>query len=160
MTGTPAGNPPHGDERQERLQQYCDVGPSPVKTPDPCCDRCGTEEGELTAPGDTQHRQTPPELRTGFQDIQLSSDGDLQLCDDCLGLHKYLHYRHAQVTDPPYVAGSVAVFCPCHDEDEVDVQPVYRGDTIEDFCCSRCGSAEVVIEELPPATDPDCEVKL
>lgn len=144
MTDTPG---------QERLQQYCDVGAAPVETPPPSCDRCGCE-GDLAPPPTHDSPATRAEARTGYRDIRkFEKDSEIRLCGDCRDLHRYLEIRHAQVTNQPGVDGAVAVFCPCHEDDEVDVRPVRQGETTADVQCSRCGNTEVVLETLPPATD-------
>ena len=147
------------DEEQNRLQQYCDVGAPPVETRPPTCDRCGADK-DLSPVSTAESQISPAEHHTGFRDIrEFGEQETYQLCDDCTQLHKYLHYRHAQVTDRAGVVGAVAVFCQCHDDDEVDVCPLRQGETPAGVRCSRCGTAEVVVEELPPTPQIEYEVE-
>jgi hypothetical protein len=51
------------------------------------------------------------------------------------------------------VTGAEAIYCTCHDDDEVDVRPVYGHNSRQETRCSRCGSQEVVVEQLPPSNE-------
>ncbi|WP_049938141.1 hypothetical protein [Haloplanus natans] len=132
---------------QSRLQEYGDVGAPPVEETGPVCERCGEDLDE----GDTKRlRVGPAEYETGYYDINRPGTDKRRLCDDCEDLEKYLGHRYKQITERTGADDAVAVFCECHDDDEVDVQPVRHGDTLADIRCSNCGSAEVLVEELPP----------
>jgi hypothetical protein len=65
-------------------------------------------------------------------------------------LFHYLSYRYESLTNNPTVKGAVAMYCDCHDEGEVDVRPIRRGQGRPDGRCLRCGSHDVILEELPP----------
>lgn len=134
---------------QQRLQEYgTGVGAPPVEEAPPACDRCGDE-----LDGDDReawpHTVGRPEHETGYIDIHEFGD-DPVLCPDCRDLVRYLTVRYRTITDKPGVSGAVAIHCACQDDDEVDVRPVGYGGDGPVARCSRCGSAQVVVEELPP----------
>lgn len=144
----------NSEEQQSRLQEYTDhaLGAPPVEEPPAVCERCGEEPDDPEAA--TQKPMGRAEHHTGFQDIRAVGDGRT-LCPDCRDLDQYLHIRYNALTERLGVVGAVAVFCDCHAEDEVDIYPVHRGDTLADVECSRCESQEVVVEELPPTPTPE-----
>ena len=137
------------DDEQGRLQEYgVDAGAPPVDDEtEPQCERCGDvldddECGNRVALSRGEHQTDVVDLYRGRP--------ERDLCGDCMKLEKYLRGRYNELTDNTSVSGAVAVFCSCQDKGEVDVQPVRAAEPIGDRVCSRCGSAEVVIEELPP----------
>lgn len=139
------------DEDQRRLQAYGDVDAPPVEDTAAACDRCGEEldDDDLDAfPLSAGHA----EEMSGYVDIHEYGD-DPRLCDRCEDLVRYLSHRHAQLTERHDVAAAVAVYCRCHDDDEVDIQPLAPGEEPHDVACSACGSREVVVEKLPPSTN-------
>lgn len=131
-------------EPQARLQNWTDVGAPPVEEEPTTCVRCGEEiDDDLpSGAGRAEHQ-------TGFVDVR-KFDEQPDLCDDCEDLKRYLHHRYSELTEKRNVSGAVAVYCGCQTADEVDVRPVYHGDRPTDVECAKCGSSEVVIEELPP----------
>jgi hypothetical protein len=135
---------------QSRLQEYTDLGAPPVETRPPVCERCGDDLADTDTTRDPNSRA---EYMAGVLDIR-ASNNDPRLCEDCQDLDQYLTVRYQQLTERAGVVGAVAVFCSCHDADEVDVRPVRRGDTLNDVACVRCESQEVVVEELPPSSTP------
>jgi len=141
---------------QSRLQRYGEVGAPPVEETGPVCERCG--EG-LDEDDTTRLGVGYAEAKTGFHDIKRPGSEKRRLCDDCEDLERYLAHRYALITDGTGTDDAVAVFCMCHDDDEVDVQPVRHGDTLASVRCSSCGSAEVLVEELPPDASRGYEVR-
>ena len=136
------------DDDQGRLQDYgVDAGVPPVEDDEPTCERCGTEleDGERGV----RVGQSRAEYETNVTDIYRGR-GERDLCEDCVDLERYLRGRHAELTNNVSVTGAVAVFCSCQGDDEVDVQPLRPAEPVADRECSRCGSREVVVEELPP----------
>jgi Zn ribbon nucleic-acid-binding protein len=135
-----------GAEPQARLQNWTDVDAPPVEDAPATCVRCGEELGDDR---DFPTGAGPAERQSGFVDVR-KFDDEPDLCDDCKNLKRYLHHRYSELTDKRNVSGAVAVYCGCQTADEVDVRPVYHGDRPTDVECAKCGSNEVVIEELPP----------
>jgi hypothetical protein len=135
------------DEDQRRLQAYGEVDAPPVEEAPAACDRCGEELDDED--DDLPFSAGRAEGVTGFVDIHEYGD-DPKLCERCDDLVRYLSHRHAQLTDRSDVSGAVAVYCRCHGDDEVDIQPLSPGEESLDVACSACGSREVVVERLPP----------
>jgi hypothetical protein len=132
---------------QSRLQEYgVDItveGPDP----DPSCVRCGVEVDD-PAPS----YQNRLEAETGIRDV----DGERSdpVCEECKDVQRFLKQKYRHLTEKIGVSGAVAVHCECQDPDEIDVQPIRRGESPGGRACSRCGSREVVIERLPPGENP------
>lgn len=146
---TPSDDAPE----QGRLQEYgVDAGPAPVTDDTPTCERCGDElEGDAA---DGVVPKSRSESATGVVDLARGRERRY-LCDECRELERYLVARYHELVDRPGAIGAVAVFCSCQNADEVDVQPVRVGGSAADRRnCSRCGSPEVVVEELPPDGGP------
>jgi len=146
------------DPGQGRLQEYgVNIAPSPVDDGPPTCERCGDE-----LDGDGDKRWTPttrPEEIAGVVDLARGRE-TRGLCEECQDLEGYLARRHYELTSQHHISGAVDVYCECHDAGEIDVQPVRRGESpSHGRSCSRCGSAKVVLEQLPPAggAPPDPE---
>ena len=136
------------DDDQGRLQDYgVDAGAPPVEDAAPACERCGDELDDDQR--GVRVAQSRGEQASGVVDIHRDR-AKRNLCEDCLGLERYLRGRCKELTEKTAVSGAVAVFCSCQAENEVDVQPLRPGESVADRVCSRCGSTEVVIEELPP----------
>jgi hypothetical protein len=144
------------DENQSRLQDHgVDTGPAPVDDPAPSCERCGDV---LEANEQGVRDLTRAEQMGGVVDIHRSTERDL--CEECVQLERYLNWRYAELVEKAQNHGAVVVFCECQDPDEVDVQPLRNHELIGDRTCSRCGSSEVVIEELPVSPPTLEEVNL
>ncbi len=143
---------------QRRLAEYGDVAP-PVEREEKRCERCG---GEPTGDADPPTRPSkcppaPPHHRSKFDDVEATPDR--VLCGRCASLEQYLTREYHRRRQQLGVTAVVAVFCQCHDRDEVDLQSVYAaGADPDDISCSRCGSQQVVIETLPPTPDDYAEV--
>ena len=143
---------------QRRLAEYGDVAP-PVEREQKKCERCG---GEPTGDANTSNpsRKCPPapphHHRSQFDDVEAVPDR--VLCGRCASLEQYLTREYQRRRQQLGVTGVVAVFCQCHDRDEVDIQSVYGGADPDDISCTRCGSQQVVIETLPPTPDDYAEV--
>lgn len=137
------------NDDQSRLQEYGEVGAPPVEEEPPACDRCGCELDEDDESG-LPFGAGYPEHESGFVDIRKIGDAPA-FCEDCENLNKYLNHRHNELIQKRNVSAVVAVYCECQGDHEVDVRPVRYGDRQADVACSRCGSREVVIEELPPS---------
>lgn len=144
------------DEDQSRLQEYgVDIEPAPVDDAPATCERCGEE---LEDEGRGVRHLSGEEQVTGVFDNNRSSERDL--CENCFNLEKYLNHRYAELSEEIQTRAVVAVFCECQDSDEVDVQAVRRHEPIGGRACSRCGSREVIIEELPVSAPTLEEVNL
>jgi ribosomal protein S27AE len=141
------------EPEQGRLQEYgVDTGAAPVDDGPPACERCGDQ-----LEGDTADGWVPKsrgEEMTGVVDLARGRERRY-LCEGCKDLKRYLSCRYHELTEQVHISGAVAVYCGCQGEEEVDVQPVRRGEaTTYERECSRCGSSEVVVEQLPPDGPP------
>lgn len=142
-------------EDQSRLQEHgVDTGAAPVDDPAARCERCASEVDG----GEGVRHLSEIEQMAGVADINRSRKRDL--CEACFKLEKYLDRRYNELIRQPQNRGAVAVFCDCHDPDEVDVHPLRRYEPIGARACSRCGSSEVIIEELPVTAPGLEEVRL
>jgi len=136
------------DDEQGRLQEFgVDADAPPVDEKQPQCERCGNELDS----GETGVRiaQSRAEREGDVYDVYRGRQ-KRDICSDCARMERYLGRRHAELTSNPGVSGAVAIFCACQDDNEVDVQPVRAGENHDRRQCSRCGSTEIVIEQLPP----------
>lgn len=136
------------DDKQNRLQDYTNVDAPPVEDLSPSCDRCN---GEFSEQSELPRGCGGAEYGTGYVDIH-SLDDTSSLCEDCEELEIYLNHRHKCLIERPGVIGSVAVYCQCHADNEVDVRPFGIGESTSDIRCTRCGSGEILLEELPAET--------
>lgn len=133
------------DEQQSRVQDFgADIDVSDQDAP-AVCERCGDEIEDTKT-----WYESAEEQRAGVVDVHRSSE-ERSICSDCGQLEHYLQSRYHELVSDSWVSTAVAVFCECQESEEVDVQPVRRGESVGDVACSRCGSREVVIEELPPS---------
>lgn len=137
------------EPEQGRLAKFgVDTGPAPIDDTPPTCERCGEELDGDAAEGYVPRSRG--EEHTGVVDLARGHERRY-LCEGCQNLEQYLTGRYHALTRRPDISGAVAVYCECHDGDEIDVQPVRRGESATfGRECSRCGSNEVVLEPLPP----------
>lgn len=132
------------DDNQQRIQDFgVDVEVYQPES-EPQCERCGDELSDTQQSTDYADRL---EYETEIRDVREEA---AKLCESCEDEVRFLTHKYKQLTSDVAVSGAVAVYCDCHDNDEIDVQPIRRGESRSGKQCSRCGSGAVVVEELPP----------